>query len=186
MIKYRTMYLKEERPMKYGIVIFPSKKLQDYANSFRKRYDPHIALIPPHITLVNPFESSEGEIKGIIHSLHKIAQEFSPFSLEVYKVKTFHPAINKIYLAIKKDEQLMNLHSKLNEDMFSNSEKIDSFVPHITIGQKLSNREHSDIVGQLTMMDIAHSEVVDRFHLLYQLENSQWTTFETFHLGQEC
>ncbi|MFP3325996.1 hypothetical protein R0K05_23370, partial [Planococcus sp. SIMBA_160] len=26
--------------MKYGVVIFPSKKLQDIANSYRKRYDP--------------------------------------------------------------------------------------------------------------------------------------------------
>lgn len=171
--------------MKYGVVIFPSKRLQDYANSFRKRYDPHITLIPPHVTLVNPFESTEGEIKGITENLYKIAQSISPFTLDVYKVKTFHPAVNKIYLAIKKNEQLLNLHNKLNADVFSNNEKTESFVPHITIGQKLSNREHSDIVGQLTMMDVSFSELVDRFHLLYQLENNQWSTYETFHLGKE-
>lgn len=169
--------------MKYCIVIFPSKKLQDYANSFRKRYDPHIALIPPHVTLVNPFVSTEDEIKGSIQKLHKVALDLSPFALDVYKAKTFHPAANKIYLAIKRDEQLLNLHSKLNADVFFNDEKTESFVPHITIGQNLSNREHSDIVGQLTMMDVSHSEVVDRFHLLYQLYNEQWTTYETFHLG---
>ncbi len=171
--------------MKYGIVIFPSKKLQDYANSFRKRYDPHISLIPPHVTLVNPFDSTEDKIKERIQKLHKVALDSLPFTIEVYKAKTFHPSANKIYLAIKKDEQLLNLHSKLNADVFSNDEKTESFVPHITIGQKLSNREHSDIVGQLTMMDVAHSEVVDRFHLLYQLDNDQWTTYETFHLGED-
>ncbi|MEC1715853.1 2'-5' RNA ligase family protein [Schinkia azotoformans] len=168
--------------MKYGIVIFPSKKLQDYANSFRKRYDPHISFIPPHVTLVNPFDSTEEEIKGIIQNLNNIALNSSPFTLEVYKAKTFHPVANKIFLAIKKDEELLNLHGKLNAHVFSNKEKTESFVPHITIGQKLSNPEHSDIVGQLTMMDVAHSEVVDRFHLLYQLNNDQWTTYETFHL----
>lgn len=171
--------------MKYGIVIFPSKKLQDYANSFRKRYDPHISLIPPHLTLVNPIESTEEEITGIIQNLHEVSFDLSPITLEVYKVKTFHPAANKIFLAIKKDEELLNLHSKLNADIFSNDEKTESFVPHITIGQKLSNREHSDIVGQLTMMDVSHSEVVDRFHLLYQLDNDQWTTYETFRLGKD-
>ncbi|HHW39028.1 MAG TPA: hypothetical protein GXX18_17650 [Bacillales bacterium] len=169
--------------MKYGIVIFPSKKLQDYANSFRKRYDPHIALIPPHVALVNPFDSTDEEIKGIIQDLNKVAFDLSPFTLDVYKAKTFHPAANKIFLAIKKDECLLNLHSKLNAHIFSNDEKTESFVPHITIGQKLSNPEHSDIAGQLTMMDVAHSEVVNRFHLLYQLDNNQWTTYETFHLG---
>ena len=171
--------------MKYGVVIFPSKRLQDYANSFRKRYDPHIALIPPHMTLVNPFELSEREIKEHIQTLHKIAHELSPITLEVYKVKSFHPASNKIYFAIKKDEHLVALHSRLNSDIFGNNERSDSFVPHITIGQQLSNQEHSDVAGQLTMMDFLHSEVVDRFHLLYQLENNQWTTYETFHLGKE-
>ena len=37
--------------MKFGVVIFPSKKLQDLANSYRKRYDPHYSLITPHLTL---------------------------------------------------------------------------------------------------------------------------------------
>ncbi len=37
--------------MKYGIVAFPSKQLQDFANSYRKRYDSHYTKITPHITL---------------------------------------------------------------------------------------------------------------------------------------
>ena len=41
----------EVRHMKFGVVIFPSKKLQDLANSYRKRYDPHYSLITPHLTL---------------------------------------------------------------------------------------------------------------------------------------
>ena len=45
--------------MKVGVVIFPSKKLQDLANSYRKRYDPHYALIPPHLTLKASFDSTE-------------------------------------------------------------------------------------------------------------------------------
>lgn len=171
--------------MKYGIVIFPTKKLQDFANSYRKRYDPHYSTIPPHVTLVNSFEAAEDEIKPIIQNLHKIAQKSSSIQLEVYKVKTFHPAINKIYLAIKKDDKLMKLFHDLNFEAFRNDEKADSFVPHITIGQELSNREHSDVVGQLTMMDFTHTEEIDRFHLLYQLDNGQWTTYETFHLATE-
>ena len=46
--------------MKFGVVIFPSKKLQDLVNSYRKRYDPHYALISPHLTL-NAFEANEEE-----------------------------------------------------------------------------------------------------------------------------
>lgn len=43
--------------MKYGIALFPSKKLQDLVNSYRKRYDTHYALVPPHVTLKTAFEA---------------------------------------------------------------------------------------------------------------------------------
>ena len=45
--------------MRYGIAIFPSKEIQDEANSYRKRYDPHYPLIPPHITLKDAFEADD-------------------------------------------------------------------------------------------------------------------------------
>ncbi|EPR29472.1 2'-5' RNA ligase [Geobacillus sp. WSUCF1] len=54
---------RRENKMKYGIVIFPPKRIQDFANSYRKRYDSHYALIPPHITLKYPFEADEEQIK---------------------------------------------------------------------------------------------------------------------------
>ena len=59
-----------------------------------------------------------------------------------------------------------------------------SFIPHITIGQRLSDDEHLDVYSQLKLVDVAHEETVDRFHLMYQLENETWTVFETFRLGK--
>ncbi len=35
------------------------------------------------------------------------------------------------------------------------------------------------------MLEVDHTEMVDRFHLLYQLENGSWTVYETFLLGEE-
>jgi len=60
-----------------------------------------------------------------------------------------------------------------------------TFVPHITLGQKLSNDEHSDVLGQLSMLDVTHEETIDRIHLVYQLENGSWTVYETFRLGKD-
>ncbi|MGE6308574.1 2'-5' RNA ligase family protein, partial [Bacillus safensis] len=60
-----------------------------------------------------------------------------------------------------------------------------AFVPHVTVAQKLSDDEHSDVLGTLKLRKIDHEETVDRFHLLYQLENGSWTVYETFILGEE-
>ncbi len=172
--------------MNYGIVIFPSKKLQDLANSYRKRYDPHYALIPPHLTLKNVFTADDNEIQKIAESLSKIATKYAPFKLRTYKVSSFQPVNNVIYLKVDPTPELEGLHQDLHSAEFLNDEPEYAFVPHITIAQRLSNDEHSDVFGSLRMMGVEHEETVDRFHLLYQLENGSWTVYETFRLGKDC
>ncbi|WP_257349079.1 YjcG family protein [Pseudalkalibacillus decolorationis] len=170
--------------MKYGIVIFPSKKLQDTVNTYRKRYDPHYALIAPHVTLKAPFEvDDEDELKALARRIHEISDNIQPFNIQVYKVGSFHPVNNVIYFRIKDDEKLTELHEKLHENNLY-SERSYNFVPHLTLAQKLSDEEHHDVLESLKMMEVDHTEAVDRFQLLYQLENGTWTVFETFHLGK--
>ena len=76
------------------------------------------------------------------------------------------------------------MHNEINQE-FSEQNLDYAFAPHITIGQKLSNDEHSDVYGSLRMKRFDHEETIDRFHLLYQLDNGSWTVYETFRLGKE-
>lgn len=170
--------------MKFGVAIFPSKRLQDLANSYRKRYDPHYALISPHITLKGPFEAAEVQFKELSQRLTQIASATRPFPLRVLRVSSFKPVNNVIYFKIDPIEQLAELQQALHTDMIGYAPEY-SFVPHITIGQHLSNDEHSDVYGQLRMMKMEHEELCNRFHLLYQLENGAWTVYETFRFGEE-
>ncbi|MEO2223493.1 YjcG family protein [Priestia megaterium] len=169
--------------MKFGVVLFPSKKLQDVANSYRKRYDSHYSLIPPHLTLKEVFEATEDQIDEVAANLRKIAEETKPFTLNVTKVSSFSPANNVIYLKVEQKQELTSLYNKLHEGNLEQPTEY-SFIPHITIGQRLSDDEHLDVYSQLKLVDVAHEETVDRFHLMYQLENETWTVFETFRLGK--
>lgn len=170
--------------MKYGIAVFPSKKLQDLVNSYRKRYDSNYSLIPPHLTLKYPFEADDIEIKAIVKQLEETSTKCQPFNLNILKVSTFQPVNNVIYLKVDPNKELEKLHEQLHHDLDGPQEEY-AYIPHITLGQKLSNDEHSDVFGQLSMLDLRHEETIDRFHLLYQLENGQWTVYETFRLGRE-
>jgi 2'-5' RNA ligase len=170
--------------MKFGVVIFPSKKLQDLVNSYRKRYDPHYALIPPHLTLKNSFEATDENVKEFANKLRRIASNSNPFPLKTSKISSFQPVNNVIYFKVEPTDELTTLHSKIHQE-FSEQDIEYAFVPHITIGQKLSNDEHSDVYGSLRMTKFNHEETIDRFHLLYQLENGSWTVYETFRLGKE-
>lgn len=170
--------------MKYGIALFPSKSLQDQANSFRMRYDTHYAQIPPHITLKDPFELEEDQLPQLLKSLKEIAKNADPAYIKVYKVDSFYPQSNTIFFKIQEHESLTYLYEALHQDL--NEAKPYSFVPHLTIGQDLSEDEHADIVGRLKMKEFEHEETIDRMQLLYQLENGSWTVYETFRLGKEA
>ncbi|MEW9053656.1 MAG: YjcG family protein [Neobacillus sp.] len=170
--------------MKFGVVIFPSKKLQDLANSYRKRYDPHYALITPHLTLKTSFEASEEDAVLYAEKLRQIARSTNAFTLRTSKISSFQPVNNVIYFKVEPTDELSKLHNEINQE-FKEQNLEYAFVPHITIGQKLSNDEHSDVYGSLRMTKLNHEETVDRFHLLYQLDNGSWTVYETFRLGKE-
>lgn len=168
--------------MNYGIVAFPSKKLQDLANTYRKRYDPHYALITPHMTLKDAFEADDTQIAEISQKLQQIAAKSSPLHVHASRISSFYPTTNAIYFRVEPTEQLLNFHATLQNELSIGQMK-HVFVPHITIGQQLSASEHDDILSQLRMTGVDEEETIDRIHLLYQLEDGSWTTYETFKLS---
>jgi len=170
--------------MKYGIAFFPSKKIQDEANSYRMRYDPHYDLIPPHITLKDAFQVDEEKIDELVPELKKIANETEPFKININKVSTFAPTTNTIYLKVEPVPELIELNEKMQTGKFPENKEY-AFVPHITIAQKLKHDEYSDIFGSLQMKSIQLEDTVDRFQLLYQLDNGMWTVYESFVFGKE-
>ncbi|MGI6126699.1 MAG: YjcG family protein [Planifilum sp.] len=167
--------------MKYGVAIFPQKKVQDVANSFRKRYDPRYTLIQPHITLKESFELDDAQLPEVVRHLERVADETAPFTIHFHKVGTFHPINNVVYLAITDGEPITRLHEKINSDPIYHERRFD-YTPHLTIGQELSNDELHDIYGSLRMKRFDLTSIVDRFHLLYQLENESWTVYQSFLL----
>jgi len=168
--------------MKYGVVAFPSKKLQDLANSYRKRYDPHYSLITPHMTVKGVFEASDTEIEKVSTQLREVIKRHKPFKLQTSRISSFSPVTNAIYFKVEPTEELLNLHSSLHSDELGEEAEY-TFVPHITIAQKMLAGEHDDIFGQMKMIGVDHEETIDRLHLLYQLDDGSWTVYETFRLS---
>lgn len=170
--------------IKYGIAIFPSKPIQDEANAYRKRYDPKYALVPPHITLKEAFHADDKMIDTLVNELKVIANHMEPFQINLSKVGSFAPVTNTIYLKVEPAWQLDDLFEKMHEGKFPKHIE-HTFIPHITIGQKLSDGEYSDVYGSLKMKQVDLKDHIDRFQLLYQLENGSWTVYETFVFGKE-
>lgn len=175
------MNFKGAKMMKYGIVAFPSKRLQDLANTYRKRYDSHYSKITPHLTLKEAFEAEETEISNISQKIASIAEKHAPLNIHASKVSSFFPTTNVIYFKVEPTDQLKNLQQDLQQQLNIGKPK-HVFIPHITIAQDLTETEHDDIYGQLRMIGVSEQEVIDRIHLVYQLEDGSWTAYDTYRL----
>lgn len=166
--------------MKYGIVIFPNRDVQDRANSLRKRYDSHYNLIPPHITIKEAFELES--VEEIVKHIEEVTQSIPPFTLNVSKIKSFLPTSPVVYLALEDNPDIYELHEKINSGPLFHEAKY-KFIPHITVAQDLSDEELHDIHGRLKLKNFAMEFPIDRIHLLYQIESGAWTNYQTFLLN---
>ncbi|GAB2696780.1 2'-5' RNA ligase family protein [Paenibacillus thermoaerophilus] len=169
--------------MKFGIAVFPNKDVQDFANSYRKRFDSRYALIQPHLTVRPPESGDEARIEEAARALTAVCAELRPFQAELNRFSSFYPVSNVIYLALKDPEPFVELHRRICSGPLAGPRTDYAYTPHLTIGQDLTDEELHDVLSSLRMKPVSLKFRVDRVHLLYQTENGAWTTYQTFLFG---
>ncbi|RHB50620.1 YjcG family protein [Exiguobacterium sp. AM39-5BH] len=165
--------------MKIGVVLFPSKQVQDFANSYRKRYDTKYALISPHVTIKERTEIDEADLPKVLEYLQQVAETIKPLQLKIDGVRSFAPTNNVLYLKVLPTRDLSALHDKLHDGLLKQPAKYE-FLPHITIGQDLADAELFDVLERMRMEQVHFEETINRMALMYELENETWNVYETF------
>ncbi|MGO4543681.1 2'-5' RNA ligase family protein [Paenibacillus sp. 2TAB23] len=168
--------------MLYGIVVFPEKHVQDYANSLRRRHDPHYSAIPAHLTVREAEEWTNEQLQLAVAHLEQITSMLPSFSIHLNRVSTFYPVNHVLYLALQDTVSMQQLHEQLCSGPLAVETPTYVFTPHLTIGQELSADELHDLYGNLRMQEIDLSTTIDRIHLLYQTDNGSWTAYQSFLL----
>lgn len=168
--------------MKCGIIIYPSKDIQEEVNNYRKRYDPEYALIQPHITLKTKFDADKKLLDILTDELSELTKNIVPFNINIKKVSSFQPVSNKIFFKIEPNEDLEALHSSLYEGVLP-KEKFTTFAPHITIAQNLNTDEFSDIYTTLSMKNYNYTDTIDSLEIGYELDDGTWKSYKRFDFG---
>lgn len=130
---------------KRDILIFPNFEDTYKIENIRKQYDQLYGIIPPHITLVFPFDS-QMENSKLKKLLTEVLKNIKPFEIEMEgvslrkddKIKT-----NYIFLNLKKgQEKILNIHNLIYEKVLQTKLNF-TYVPHITLG--CTDNEHEKI-----------------------------------------
>ncbi|MBD2870091.1 2'-5' RNA ligase family protein [Paenibacillus arenilitoris] len=168
--------------MFYGIAVFPEKHVQDLANSWRRRYDPHYAAIPAHMTVRDQEDWTEQQLQTAVDYLEQATAALSPFTVRFNRVSSFFPVSHVLYLALEDTAAMQELRNAVCSGPLTVKAPKHVYTPHLTIGQKMSADELHDMYGNLRMQSIDAVSRIDRIHLLYQTDNGSWTAYQSFLL----
>ncbi|WLR58849.1 2'-5' RNA ligase family protein [Guptibacillus hwajinpoensis] len=131
--------------LKRSICIFPSFENIKEIESIRAKYDPLYKLIPPHITLVFPFESDISKEKLLQHIRNVLINE-TPFKITLQGITGADERY--LFLGVKSgNDEIIKLHDKLYTGLLKKHHYRNiSYIPHITVGQLETKNEFNKVV----------------------------------------
>lgn len=144
-------------------------------NELRRKYDPAVDSVAPHITLVFPFESNIADLK-IKRHIEKNIQGIKPFKVKLKGIS----AENKNYLflnVIEGKEELTELHNRFYSDILEKFKPefltTTEFKPHLTVGKVDDNEKFIQAVKDTKNFDEVFETVVNKITVEIIGENQE-------------
>jgi 2'-5' RNA ligase len=135
---------------KRTIMIFPEFENINIINDIRRKYDHLVDLVPPHITLVFPFDSDLTNeelnlyIKECLSDIHPFEIELEGFSKQKDRYG------NYLFLNVVQGMNIIKeIHDTLYKDKLKEFDLGYDYIPHMTVGKlssiKLLNKAFDDV-----------------------------------------
>ena len=152
---------------KMDILIFPQFTNIEKIENIRKQYDELYKILPPHITLAFPFESSmsNDELKDRLMQVLKSVEPFEIVMSGVSLHKDENIKTNYIFLNVVSDvKEIQILHNEIYEKVLNQKMSFE-YIPHITLGITENdqiefevNDEFKTIVTKVSVEEIGENE----------------------------
>lgn len=125
---------------RYAIHLFPTFTNHGLIDTVRQRFDPLYGLIPPHITLVFPFESKVSS-RELVEHMKRVAVGIRPFHLQLHGFAVTPD--NYLYIqVVDGHDEVTQLHDSLYTGILQSNLRRDiPYVPHLTVGRFHSLKE---------------------------------------------
>jgi 2'-5' RNA ligase len=117
----------------YALVHYP-KLRNEKVEKFRKKYDPLVDIIEPHITLIFPLPANQIDESQLVDHINKTLSKWRPFDIHMTGLKKSWDCC--LFLLIKEGgNSIIKLHDELYTGILAKYLRKDiEFIPHITLG----------------------------------------------------
>ena len=152
---------------KRDILIFPQFTNIEKIENIRKQYDELYKILPPHITLAFPFESSmsNDELKDRLMQVLKSVEPFEIVMSGVSLHKDENIKTNYIFLNVVSGvKEIKILHNEIYEKVLNQKMSFE-YIPHMTLGTTENeqiefelNNKFKTIVTKVFVEEIGENE----------------------------
>ena len=152
---------------KRDILIFPQFTNIEKIENIRKQYDELYKILPPHITLAFPFETSmsNDELKDRLMQVLKSVEPFEIVMSGVSLHKDENIKTNYIFLNVVSGvKEIKILHNEIYEKVLNQKMSFE-YIPHITLGTTENeqiefelNNKFKTIVTKVFVEEIGENE----------------------------
>jgi 2'-5' RNA ligase len=171
--------------VKRAIILFPSFDNINIINKIREKYDSLANCIPPHITIVFPFDS-DISIDDLKSHVNKVLKGTKKFNVQL-KDFTGDYRDGYLFLNVKKgNDNIIELHDKLYSGILEHYlfGKI-IYCPHLTVGRLHKEIEFDKALDELSCYDESFEIVIDKI-FIENIDDIEHSTIEySFDFNQE-
>lgn len=151
--------------MIFALIYYPALD-NAQIQAFRRKYDPQVDLIAPHITLMFPLPVSIGE-DILIHHVKNVLTHWKRFPVHLEGV-VIAPD-NYLYLLVQEGkDSLTRLHDEIYSGLLTPYLRTDiPFVPHVTLGILDSDSADPDrFLKEAKEVGVDYRGILDKLHLI--------------------
>jgi len=158
--------------MSYALAHFPTVDTRQI-DELRRKYDPQVDLIAPHITLVFPVPDSLSKSHLVSHVVN-VLRSCKQFSISLQGLEQSWD--NCLFLLLQEGRtEVIRLHDDLYTGILAPFIRRDMrYVPHVTLGAFADDAKRcADAVRDSKRLRLRYQCVVDRLHLVKV--NDDWS-----------
>jgi 2'-5' RNA ligase len=171
------------RNIMYTIVALLPRSLVTALEPHRQRYDPQANIIPPHITVVGPFNFS-GPLQELYDHLDEIGETHAPIKVSLIGWDAYNQTDYQIHLPLVTGRlEFKALHKNLLTGPLSHLKPDETYWPHITLGRFSKQFDLEQAKKALRGFEPQFTFSVTHLELLYRNKPTQpWQTQKQFNL----
>src|SRR5437763_7326786 len=151
--------------MVYALVYYPKIDVR-CINQFRRKYDPQVDLIAPHITLMFPVPQLIAR-GNLVHHIDSVLRNWRSFPIHLqglYKSRDSY-----LFLTVQEGSaDIVSLHDEIYRGMLADYQREDiPFIPHITLGEfSKDENQYLRALEEARELNLDYHCVIDKLHLV--------------------